>query len=144
MRVSLECENTNTVQHIGHNNVYKKWNPKIKLKLNLARYEIITIIMICLIISRVSFGEEWDWRRELRERWRIKWRSKKKGKNLFVLMESDPDMDFVHGLPEHESTQRHREVRCHSHHLSSFSSLFRFSFKSLLCYFSLLSFFFCV
>lgn len=40
-------------------------------------------------------------------------------RNLFVLMKGDPDVDFVHGLPENEGAQCHPEVRRHSHHLSS-------------------------
>lgn len=45
-----------------------------------------------------------------------------KGRNLFVLTESDPDMDFVHGLPENESSQRHCKVRRHFHHPKSLFS----------------------
>ena len=35
---------------------------------------------------------------------------------LFVLVESNPDVDFVHSLPENEGTQRHSEEGCHFHH----------------------------
>jgi len=62
------------------------------------------------MICRVLFiGGEWNW---------------EKGMNLFVLTKSDPDMEFVHGLPEHEGSKRHREVRRHFHHLSFFFSGF--------------------
>ena len=32
-------------------------------------------------------------------------------------MESDPDVDLVHGLPEEERPEGHREVGRHPHHL---------------------------
>lgn len=66
-----------------------------------------------------------------------------KGRNLFVLTESDPDMDFVHGLPENESSQRHCKVRRHFHHPKS---LFSASFDASIQFQnqSPLSFSFCV
>jgi hypothetical protein len=47
-----------------------------------------------------------------------------RGKNLFVLTKSDPDMDLIHGLPENESCQWHAEVRCNFHHSWSFFFFF--------------------
>lgn len=38
------------------------------------------------------------------------------GGYLRVLTESDPHVNLVHGLPEHESGQRHPEKGRHSHH----------------------------
>lgn len=36
--------------------------------------------------------------------------------NLFVLMESDPNVELIHGFPEYEGTKGHGEVRTHFHH----------------------------
>src|SRR5438034_1183217 len=36
---------------------------------------------------------------------------------LLVLVEGDPDVDLVHGLPEEERPEGHREVGRHPHHL---------------------------
>ena len=53
---------------------------------------------------------------------------------LLVLVKGDPDMDFVHGLPEEEGPKRHREVGRYSNHPSTFFffSLRFFSLFSLL------------
>lgn len=42
--------------------------------------------------------------------------------DLFVLVEGDPNVDFVHGLPEYEGTQCHCEVWRQFHHLFVSSS----------------------
>lgn len=45
----------------------------------------------------------------------------KLNKNLFVLTESDPNMEFIHWLPEYEGPQRHCKERRHFHHLLLFN-----------------------
>uniref|UniRef100_A0A2P2N5C7 Uncharacterized protein n=1 Tax=Rhizophora mucronata TaxID=61149 RepID=A0A2P2N5C7_RHIMU len=41
---------------------------------------------------------------------------------LFVLMEGDPDVKLVHGLPEDKGSQCHPKHCPHSHHFSCSSS----------------------
>lgn len=43
---------------------------------------------------------------------------------LFVLMKGDPDVNFVHSLPEYEGTQCHCEVGRYFHHLLQLLSYF--------------------
>ena len=92
-----QTKDTKNMKIIKSNSIDLRFDPNPKSDVAITRYRISVF-------------------HTMRKRW--------EEENLLVLVKSDPDMNFVHGLPEGESSQCHPKVGQHLHHLPLFRCFF--------------------